>query len=177
MDVFEAIWTTRAMRHLDADKDVSDEDLWKILEAASKGPGRGTGNKFVVVRDAQLQRAIGDLYRERWNVVGQRIRETGFIPRSGDWLGQHFGESPAIILAVAPSNAEASIYNQVQNLLLAARALGIGTTLTTANGPGYEEGLHELLSIPADQKIWAVIPLGCAVNAHKAGQRAVSAIS
>ncbi len=52
-----------------------------------------------------------------------------------------------------------SIYGAVQQLCLAARAYGIGTSLTTLYG-GHEEELRELLGLPADALTMALIPMG-----------------
>src|SRR5438105_11416169 len=64
MDVFEAIWTLRAMRRLDPDREVSDEDLHLILEAAAKAPSGGNAQpvEWVVVRDPDLRQRLGDIY-------------------------------------------------------------------------------------------------------------------
>jgi nitroreductase len=60
---------------------------------------------------------------------------------------------------VAPAAAYASIFPAVQNLLLAARALGLGTTLTTLHR-GFEDELKALLAIPATVEVAAIVPLG-----------------
>lgn len=161
MDVFEAIWTTRAMRHLDPDQTVSDDDIWKIVEAASKGPGRDLSIRWVVVSDADKRREVGEIYRSGWLPQSQRMRAAGFIPKSGDYLGEHLGDSPVIVLATSSSESNAaSVFPQIQNLLIAARALGLGTTLTTSRGPEYESQLRAALKMPDGVKIWAVIPVG-----------------
>jgi nitroreductase len=53
----------------------------------------------------------------------------------------------------------ASIYGAVQHLLLAARAYGIGTTLTTLY-TDHEAEVRELLGLPEDAITMALIPLG-----------------
>jgi nitroreductase len=59
----------------------------------------------------------------------------------------------------SPVSAYASIFPAVQNLLLAARALGLGTTLTTLH-VGFEPDLKALLGIPATVEVVAIVPLG-----------------
>lgn len=77
MDVFEAIRTTRAMRRLDNERPVSDEDLWTILEAASKGATGGNAQpvRWVVVRDAEKKRRLGEIYKQCWEQVGAMYRQ------------------------------------------------------------------------------------------------------
>jgi nitroreductase len=61
MDVFEAIATTRAMRRLDPDRDVSDADVLTIVEAATKAATGGNAQpvRWMVVRDADKRRQLG----------------------------------------------------------------------------------------------------------------------
>ena len=52
-----------------------------------------------------------------------------------------------------------ALYPAAQNILLAARALGLGTTFTTLHGAG-EPTIREVLGLPDTIKIAATIPLG-----------------
>src|SRR5437773_3210723 len=60
---------------------------------------------------------------------------------------------------LSPVAAYTSIFPAVQNLLLAARALGLGTTLTTLHR-GFESDLKALLEVPAAVEVVAIVPLG-----------------
>src|SRR5216683_806646 len=73
MDVFEAIRTTRAMRRLDPDRDVSDADLLTIVEAATKGPSGSNAQpaRWMIVKDPDKRRRLGEIYRECWLPVRQ----------------------------------------------------------------------------------------------------------
>lgn len=169
MDVFEAIRTTRAMRRLDPDKPVSDEDLWTIIEAATKAPSGGNGQpmRWIVVRDAEKRRRLGRIYAECWAPVAEMYKArtpaedttTTRVLRSADHLGEHMGEAPVILLPAAKNGDPASIYPGVQNLFLAARALGLGTTLTTVHLLKEQE-VRDVLGIPEDVKTFAMIPVG-----------------
>jgi nitroreductase len=170
MDVFEAIATTRAMRRLDPHRDVSDADVLTILEAASKAATGGNSQpvRWMVVRDAEKRRRLGDIYRKAWGPVAEMYRggevsaDTERILSSADHLGEHMGEAPVIILPCskgAPGQAESSVFPGVQNLFLAARALGLGTTLTTVHRL-HEDEVRAVLDIPADVNTWAMIPVG-----------------
>ena len=70
MDLFEAIGTQRAMRRL-KDDPVTDEDVWKILDAATKAPSGGNSQpwNFIVVRDAETKGKLGEYYLDAWNKV------------------------------------------------------------------------------------------------------------
>jgi nitroreductase len=171
MDVFEAIRTTRAMRRLDPDRPVAEEDLWTILEAASKAATGGNAQpvRWVVVTDADKRRQLGDIYRTCWAPVrelyGQRVEGPDADPSlrrvlsSADHLGEHMGDAPVIILPTSRGGDPASVYPGVQNLFLAARALGLGTTLTTVHKQR-EDDVRAVLGIPDDIETWATIPVG-----------------
>jgi len=169
MDVFEAMRTTRAMRRLDPEKPVSDEDVWTILEAAGKAATGGNRQpaRWIVVRDADKRRRLGDIYKACWEQVGAMYRQatppddvqTNRILKSADHLGQHMGDAPVIILPAGKGADPGSVFPGVQNLFLAARALGLGTTLTTVHR--MKEGeVKSLLGIPDDVTTWAMIPVG-----------------
>jgi nitroreductase len=171
MDVFEAIATTRAMRRLDADRPVSDADILTIVEAATKAPTGGNSQpvRWMVVRDADKRRALGDLYRECWGPVHDYYAaqatddpRTARMLRSADHLGEHMGDAPVILLPCSRGQvgqAESSVFPAVQNLFLAARALGLGTTLTTVHRLKEPE-VRAILGIPDDVVTWAMIPVG-----------------
>ncbi len=171
MDVFEAIATTRAMRRLDPDRDVSDADVLTIVEAATKAATGGNAQpvRWMVVRDADKRRQLGDVYRKAWAPVRELYgaqpdisTDTQRVLNSADHLGEHMGEAPVIILPCSkgePGQAESSVFPGVQNLFLAARALGLGTTLTTVHR-FREDEVRAVLAIPPDVNTWAMIPVG-----------------
>jgi nitroreductase len=171
MDVFEAIATTRAMRRLDPDTPVSDADVLTIVEAATKAATGGNRQpvRWMVVRDADKRRRLGEIYRACWESVREvYATTTGDSPdrarvlRSADHLGEHMGAAPVIILPCSrgqAGQAEASVFPGVQNLFLAARALGLGTTLTTVHRLREPE-VRAVLDIPEDVNTWAMIPVG-----------------
>src|SRR5437879_9350552 len=115
--------TTRAMRRLDAARDVSDADLLKMLEAATKAPSGGNSQpvRWLVVRNAAKRKQLGDIYRACWAPVREMyaaaMREDdgsvdARVLRSADHLGDHMGDAPAIVLPCskgAPGQAESSV--------------------------------------------------------------------
>lgn len=174
MDFFDVTNTQRAMRRLKTD-DVSDDDLWTILQTAIMAPSGGNLQpwNFIVVRDAEKKRKIGEWYLEGWEQSYGPARETILADparakayKSADHLARNIASVPVLIFAtlrMGASNpgiiAGASIYPAVQNLMLAARALGLGTTLTTLHR-GHEEDIRKLLGIPDGVETMAMIPIG-----------------
>ena len=169
MDVFEAMRTTRAMRRLDNSKPVSDDDIWTIVEYATKAATGGNSQpvRWIVVRDAEKRKRLGEIYKECWAQVGAMYRQrtpaddtqTNRILTSADHLGEHMGEAPVIIIPASKGGDPGSVYPGVQNLFLAARALGLGTTLTTVHKLKEAE-VREVLGMPEDVQTWAMIPVG-----------------
>jgi nitroreductase len=154
--------------------------LWAILDAAVRGPSGGNTQSWgwVVVTDQQVKDRVAAWYRENWEAAYGARREqilnapagsTGLTPRGflgAEHLAQHLQEAPVWVFPVLRGAADAtsprvgsSIYGAVQQLCLAARAYGIGTSLTTLYG-GHEEELRELLGLPADALTMALIPMG-----------------
>ena len=171
MDVFEAIRTTRAMRRLDPDRDVADRDLETIIDAATRAPSGGNQQpvRWLVVREPELRCRVGELYRAQAVIRLQAYEaEASTNPgvakmlRSAYHLAEHLGEAPALLIPCAegqPGRIESSVFPAVQNLMLAARALGLGTTLTTIHR-GDEDSVRQLLGIPQEIRTFAIIPVG-----------------
>jgi nitroreductase len=167
MELFEAVRTTRAMRRLDPDRPVSDEDLWTIIEAAGKAASGGNRQvaRWLVVRDRDRRAKIGELYGQAWHsirpgyVAAQGDGPDSAILKSADHLAAHMGEAPAIVIPCSLASDPASIYPGCQNLFLAARALGLGTALTTVHRLREAE-VKTILEIPDDVQTWAMIPVG-----------------
>jgi nitroreductase len=175
MDAFEVIGTLRAMRRLKPDP-VSDGDLWKILDAAIKAPSGGNRQpwNFIVVRDSETKCRLGEFYLDSWDkaYVAGAGRTTRADPRStrvyrsAEHLAHHLAEAPVLIVVTMRKDgpglgalAGGSIYPAIQNLMLAARALGLGTTLTTLHKL-HETEVKDLLGIPEGVETMALIPLG-----------------
>ena len=175
MDLVEAISTLRAMRRLKPDP-VSDDDIWTLLDAAIKAPSGGNSQpwNFVVIRDPETKSKIGGYYLDAWNKTygsgpGRAMRDRpgmAGVYRSAEHLAHHLGEAPVLIIATIRASGDglspltgASIYPAVQNLMLAARALGLGTTLTTLHKL-HEQEVKELLGIPEEVQTMALIPVG-----------------
>jgi nitroreductase len=168
MDVFEAMRTTRSMRRLDSDRHVSDEDLRTIVDAATRAASGGNSQpvRWLVVRDPELRRQVGEVYRAqaavRLTAYETRASEDPAAARmlaSARHLGEHMGEAPALVIPCARPGLDSSVWPAVQNLMLAARALGLGTTLTTIHR--FDEAtVRRILGIPEEIETYAIIPVG-----------------
>ncbi len=178
MDIFEAINSQRAMRRLKPDP-VPEELIWKLLDAAVKAPSGGNRQpwNFIVIRDDETKAKIAEWYLDGWNKAYGPVKQAAMANpasartySSADHLANHLAEVPVLIIAtintagVAPvSTSGASIYPAVQNLMLAARALGLGTTITTLHRT-HETEVKQLLGVPEGVDTMALIPLGYPVG-------------
>ena len=175
MDFFDVARTQRAMRRLHSDP-IADEDLWTILETAIMAPSGGNRQpwNFVVIRDAGVKAKIAAWYLEAWTTAyGGATRDAMLADaamaktfKSADYLANHLADVPVLVLATIKKDMfaigptlGASIYPAVQNLMLAARALGLGTALTTLHKL-HEADVKQLLGIPDDVETMALIPIG-----------------
>jgi nitroreductase len=179
MPLVEAMETQRAVRRLLRDP-VDDATVLRVLELATKAP---TGSnlqswEFVVVRDPDVKHQLARLNRQAWSIyrrIGRR-RAKGHEPTlkiidAVQWQADHFEEVPVVVVAclhgrspmlgppVLASSWYGSAYPAVQNLLLAARAVGLGATLTTL--PLWSTTLaRRTLGLPARITPVAVVPMG-----------------
>jgi len=141
--LFDAIHAQRAIRYFTTDP-IPDEAVERILEAAIRAPsgGNAQGWAFVVVRDTELKRQLAEWYKDFWdNVYSKRPeRRDSPVSRSAEHLVLHFAEAPVVVIPCIKGGkgtsrdrltAGASIYPAVQNLMLAALALGVGSVITT----------------------------------------------
>ena len=168
--LFEAIHTQRAIRYFKPDP-VPRELLDKILEAASKAPS-GTNRQmwhFVIVQDAELRRKLADFYRRAGRTALPNLQWLADVNprilRSATHLVEHMDDAPVLLLACIEHGGStnlttgSSIYPAVQNILLAARGLGLASALTTFHKQ-YEDEVKALLGIPDNVETAALLPIG-----------------
>ncbi len=176
-DLFEIIRTTRSMRRLKPDP-VPNELIRKILEAGVCAPSGGNMQRwrFLVIRDAKIKETVGALYKRAWDEqVAPRYRSAEPAPGmsrerflrlldAAEYLGAHIHEAPVWIVPCleggTPNRTSgSSIYPAVQNMLLAARALGLGATLTTLYLQ-FEKEVEAAFGLPPDVHSYALLPIG-----------------
>ena len=172
MPLGEAMFSARAMRRLRPDP-IPDEALHDILLAATQAPSGGNTQTwhFMVIRDPERRRAFGALYLEAWWAkradFGMATRDdfpeaVKRMLNSAADLAEQIGEAPAIVLlcdTAGLGGAYASVVPAAQNLLLAARALGIGGLITTLH-PTVDDRVKALLEMPPETAIVYALPLG-----------------
>jgi nitroreductase len=176
-DLFEIIRTTRSMRRLKPDP-VPNELIRKILEAGVCAPSGGNMQRwrFLVIRDPKIKETIGALYKRAWDEqVAPRYRAGEPAPgmsrerflrllAAAEYLAAHIHEAPVWIIPCLEGEAPmrwsgSSIYPAVQNMLLAARALGLGATLTTLHLV-FEKEAEAAMGLPPSFHSYALLPIG-----------------
>lgn len=181
MPLVEAMETQRAVRRLLPDP-VDDDVVLRCIELALKAPTGSNGQnwEFVVVRDPAVKAALGKQYERAWVLyggIGKRVtagdEAMGKVLRAVEWQVQHFTELPVLVLPclrgsnvpyvplphIAETSYFGSIYPSVQNLLLAARAMGLGASLITL--PLWSVTMaRRALGLPLSVTPACVVPLG-----------------
>ena len=166
MPLGEAIYSLRAIRRHKPDP-IPDADLRTVLDAARQAPNGSNQQDwhFIVMRDEEVRRKFGALYKKAW--WAKRNDGGYFKPedlpdhfRSPMGLAEAIGDSPAIVLVCATSAGfRESVIPATQNLLLSARALGIGGTISSLH-PSVSSEVKELLNIPDSAEVVYCVPLG-----------------
>jgi nitroreductase len=181
-DVWEAMFTQRAIRYWQ-DKPVPRDLLEKVISAASKAPSGSNTQPwiFVVIDDADKRQQIGQALRTIYenaeplqNIIaaGEKSEDKTerLMLRGARAFFSQLEKAPAMIIPClygvsSPTQdpesllAGSSIYGAVQNLQLSARALGLGTVMTTAHGM-LDAQLRDTLALPDDAYPVALIPIG-----------------
>lgn len=181
MSLREAMTSQRAVRRLLPDP-VDDAIVLRCIELATKAPTGGNGQnwEFVVVKDREVKKKFAAQYRRAWSVygrAGRRIaaRKPGMdkILDAVEWQIDNFEEIPVLVVcclrgskipyvpapAIAESSYYGSIYPSVQNLLLAARAMGLGASLITL--PLWSVTVaRSILDLPLSVTPCCIVPLG-----------------
>ena len=176
-DLFEIMSTTRSMRRLKPDP-VPDELIRKVLDAGVAAPSGGNMQRwrFLVVKDTAIKQTVGAFYKRAWDeIVSPRYRSGepapgtsperfGRMLNAAQYLADHIHEAPVWIVPCmggpTPTRTSgSSIYPAVQNMLLAARALGLGATLTTLY-LAFEKEVDAVFGLPDDVHTYALLPIG-----------------
>jgi nitroreductase len=172
MELREALYTTRAMRRMKPDPIPLDAQR-RILDAAIRAPHIGEGWRFILVDDQDLKERLAVLYRRAWlqlfEAMGADLEQVlamdgpiGRAGRSGDHLARHFAQAPLILVGFAKDRDGSGIYPALWSAMLAARAEGIGSTLTGVIQTFAADELFELLGVPSDEGWFhhGVVPMG-----------------
>ncbi len=189
--LLEGIASTRAIRRY-SDQQVTDDHLNTLIFAASRAPSGSNRQRFrfLILRDNDHSRPARELLAQgAQKLWGEKRVNDGYDrpgrPQNADVAGtpksrmaatmshyvENFATVPVIILPClirhrAPMSSEGgSVYPAVQNLLLAARAIGLGGALTGVH-EFVDADLRPLLGIPDDVFIAATVTLGHPAGSH-----------
>jgi nitroreductase len=146
MDVYEAVSTRKSVRAF-LDKDIAEDVLSRLFEAARLAPSANNRQewRFVVVRDATTRRRLAQVAHEQVFV----------------------GEAPVVIACCAEVDDQVmpcgqlsypiDVANAIDHLMLCAVAEDLGTCWIGA----FDEMLvREILEIPRDMRVVALLPIG-----------------
>ncbi|HWC30276.1 MAG TPA: nitroreductase family protein [Dehalococcoidia bacterium] len=179
MDFFEVLHTQRSIRKFKPDP-VPDEALWKMIDTAIRAPSGGNTQPwaFLIIRDEARRHRLADAVRGISGDLETGLADAEKLPtesarrmrRASVAFRHDVASAPVIIIPclVNPSSpskdidsiwAGSSIYGAVQNMMLAARAQGLGTVLTTFNVP-LEDFIRKEFGVPEGSRPVAVIPVG-----------------
>jgi nitroreductase len=184
--LFDAVHTARSSRRLE-NRSVPDDDVRRILDAArhATSPTNAQPWKFVVIRDAERRKKIGEIYLRAWEVAkpfyGDPAKARDDAERrmlvATDALAGRFGDVPCMIVCcldrkrlgplvtpdlqtlLDPASSYGSVWAAVQIMLLSARALGLAAVPTTLTRL-FEGDVKELLGLPDGVETVCVVALG-----------------
>jgi nitroreductase len=179
-ELSDVMSTCRAMRRLRPDP-VPDELLTRLVEAAGyAGSGRNLQRaRWIVIRDPEQKHRIADLNRRASHQdARERVDAPVSLPHHDAerqrrmweavlWQAEHLHEVPALVAACCimdhpgqdPNRYAGSVWPGIQNLLLAARSLGLGATPTTFVLRLRDE-FENVLGLPERVTAQALIPIG-----------------
>jgi nitroreductase len=180
-DLFEAIYTTRAMRRLKPDP-VPHELIMQVIEAATLGPSGSNRQPwiFLVVTESATKQFIAERYKQAWNryyltrqkraiMESQPDSPAGKTLKSANYLANHLAEAPILIFPCVKRYTDelhasqpmyGAIYPAVQNLCLAARGYGLGTSITGLHHILFGEEVDARLGVPPTFANEIMVPMG-----------------
>jgi nitroreductase len=180
MPLLEAMLTQRTVRRVRPDP-VDDRIVLRCVELALEAPTGSNGQnwEFVVVKDPSIKASLAGQYRRAWRIyrgMARRSTEpaTVRIVKSVRWQVEHFEQIPVLVVCCLRSPARlpfvpeppvmlsshyGSIYPSVQNLLLAARSVGLGAALITM--PLWSNTIaRSILRLPLTVEPCCIVTLG-----------------
>ena len=189
MDIREALYTTRAMRRVKPDPIPMDVQA-RIMDAAVRAPSGGnTQNwRFLLVDDPEVKAKLGPIYRQAMSMLwgsyykdrldaahdAPELEESKSmlrVQKSAQWLADNFEMVPLYMFGFAQHDPSgSSVYPALWNAQLAARAEGVGTSLTQVLVFHNDEVL-DILGVPKDEG-WNM--LGCVSLGYPTGKWGVA---
>jgi len=174
---FHVVYTTRALRRFRSDP-VPDEVLFQLFDAAIRAPSGQNAQdwRFIIVRDRRVKERMQEWALQAWQRYAERFPDIDSLPRSQrlslrsvEHLARNFSDVPVVVIVCGlrgrHTTPGGSIFPAVQNMLLAARALGLGGSIFNL-ALGDRETLRQLLGIPESNEIFCALPLGYPSDRH-----------
>ncbi len=171
ISLVEAIFTLRAIRRF-KNEPIDNEIIKDILLSATQAPSGGNSQPwhFLVIKDKKQKQEFAELYHQAWWAKRadqgiykpEDIAENNKTTLSAMKLSDEIATAPAIILICATAQGSGpmgSVIPAVQNLLLTARSLGIGGTITTLH-PSVEDQVKSMFNMPENVQIVYCVPIG-----------------
>jgi nitroreductase len=182
MDIYEALYTTRSMRRLKPVPIPYDVQA-RILDAAIHAPHIGEGWRFILVDDPQIKSQLAPLYRQGMermagaplDALVEMMKDDPVMARtlrSGVHLVDHFAEVPLLLIGFGRTRDGSGIYPAMWSAMLAARAEGIGSTLTGFLQSYFADEVMDMLGVPKDAG-WYMH--GCITMGYPTGKWGVGA--
>lgn len=177
--LFETLYTSRALRRFKPDP-VPEDIVFQLLDAAIRAP---TGHnrqdwRFVVVTDPAVKKKMQEWSERAWEMAFGRdyptlesidvLARTARLSIRGVYdLAHNLATVPLIVvicgLKGVHSSPGGSHFPAAQNMLLAARALGLGGSIFNLPMVGGKE-LYDLLEIPESNEVYCVVPIGYPID-------------
>ena len=174
MNVFEAMYTSRALRRFKTDP-VPEDVIFQLVDAAIRAP---TGHnaqdwRFIVVTDPEAKTTMQGWSERAWEIAFPAYQDQAAIDalpktqrlsiQSVKDLAFSLASVPLVVVVCGLRNKHSSPggshFPAVQNMLLAARALGLGGSIFNLPLVG-GEGMYELLGVPGSNEIYCCVPIG-----------------
>jgi nitroreductase len=174
LSAFEAMSTARSMRWFTndpVDRGLIEQVIWAGTRASS--PSNTQAWDFVVVTSPQVRKQLGAAVRATVPAPGSSdlpadpSRRRSILGATN--LLNTLEQIPVLIFVCGANNyppaapviewAYSAIFAAAQNMLVAARALGLGAAFTTIHSRA-EDSVRDILGIPADRIIGVTMPLG-----------------
>jgi nitroreductase len=160
MDILQAIKERRSIRKY-SEEPISEDQLNQILEAGRWAPSRGNGQpwKFIVLDDGDIRKELAEV-----------------IP-TGKFLAQAPQGTAVVVDPEISKHPEQEGAAAIQNILLAAHALGLGTCWISVRGTDWAGMASQVLGIPDEEWLISVVSIGHPAEAPKKGRKGLDEIT
>ena len=180
MSLFDVMYNCRAMRRLKSDP-VPDELILKLIDAGNQAPSGSNqqGARWIAVKDQGQKDKLAALNKTAVQAyTGVESTRLDSLPHQPSdkrqrmlnavlWQAEHMQDIPVLLIAcyefpgpvTNASQAGGSVWPGIQNVLLTARALGLGAAPTTL-GLMNPSAVKEVLGLPDNMAAFCLIPIG-----------------